>query len=59
LSPYLLASRARTAIGELAPDLRFVGAPPELFTAFGADFWTAFEGIARAAIRHARRTATG
>jgi hypothetical protein len=54
LSPYLLASRARTFVADIEADLRYAGVAPGLYAARGADFWDEFTGIARAAIDKAR-----
>jgi hypothetical protein len=54
LSPYLLASQARTLMTEVGPDLRYVGAPPVVNVARGADYWDEFVATVRAAIRHVR-----
>lgn len=57
LSPYLRASGARTLVTDIETDLRWIGVPPELFVARGADFWDEFIRITRAAIRNARSPA--
>jgi hypothetical protein len=57
LSPYLLASQARTLVGEIEGDLRYVGVPPALYAAHGADFWDEFVEIVRGSITSAARTA--
>jgi hypothetical protein len=54
LSPYLLASRARTFVTDIEADLRYAGVAPGLYAARGADFWEEFTGITRAAIDQAR-----
>ncbi len=55
LSPYLLASQARTVMTEIEPDLRFVGVQPALYAAHGADYWDEFTETLRMAIRHIGR----
>ena len=52
LSPYLLASQARTLMSEVEADLRFAGVPPGLYAARGTDYWDEFTETVRAAIRH-------
>jgi hypothetical protein len=54
LSPYLLASQARTLVEQIEADLRFMGFVPSRYTARGADFWEDFVEVVRVAIRHAR-----
>lgn len=54
LSPYLLASQARTLLDETADDLNYAGVPSNLHTAHGSDSWDRFTSITRTAIHHAR-----
>ena len=54
LSPYLLASQARTLMTEVEANLRFAGVPPGLVASYGADYWDEFSEIIRAAVRHTR-----
>lgn len=53
LSPYLLASRARTLVATIENDLRAVVAPVEVYARQGTDFWETFMEVTRAAIRSA------
>lgn len=46
LSPYLLASKARTLVDGLAEDLRFARVPLGLYWSDGADYWSDFTAIA-------------
>jgi hypothetical protein len=55
LSPYVLASQARTLMTEIQADLRFAGMPPDLYAAHGADYWDEFTETIRAAVRHIQR----
>jgi hypothetical protein len=54
LSPYLLASRSRTLVSEIEPDLRQLNVSPQVYTAHGDAYWDDFVEITRAAIRSAR-----
>ena len=49
------ASQARTLMSEVEADLRFVGVPPEMNTARGADYWDQFTDAVRLALRHVTR----
>jgi hypothetical protein len=55
LSPYLLASQARTLRTSLEPDVAFLGVPPTMNARPGADYWDDFADTMRIAIRHIRR----
>lgn len=55
LSPYMRASQARALMSEVAADLRFVGVPPEMNTARGADYWDQFTAAVDIALRHITR----
>ncbi len=52
LSPYLLASQARTLVDDIAGDLSHIGIPVGLHGAHGADYWEQFISISRTAIRN-------
>lgn len=54
LSPYLLASQARTLMDDIADDLSYAGIPTGLHAAHGADAWARFTSITRTAIDHVR-----
>jgi hypothetical protein len=54
LSPYLLASQARTLVEEIEPDLRQLNISPQFSTARGEAYWNDFVEMSRAAIRSAR-----
>jgi len=54
LSPYLLASRARTLLDEIAGLLGYLRIVPELHGVPGADDWDRLTSVARTAIRQAR-----
>jgi hypothetical protein len=54
LSPYMRASHARTLMDEIAGDLGYVGVPPGLHGAHGADFWEQFVSTTRTAIANVR-----
>ena len=54
LSPYLLASKARTLVERLAEDLRFARVPLGLYTSLGADYWDDFTAITLQLLRSAR-----
>lgn len=58
LSPYLRASKARTLVAEIGPDLDRVGAPPRLGAAHGGSYWDDFVLIARQATQQIRRPLT-
>lgn len=47
LSPYPLASQARSLMDAVEADLRYVGVPPQMNTARGADYWDEFTATAR------------
>ena len=55
LPPYTLASQARTLITDVEADLRFAGAPPDLYAARGTDYWDEFTETLRAVIRRTQR----
>lgn len=55
LSPYMLASQARTLMNEVDADLRYIGVPTDLYTAHGADYWDQFTEAVRFAVRHLAR----
>ena len=55
LSPYMRASRARTLMGEVEHHLRFIGLPPAMYTARGADYWDQFTDAVHFAVRHISR----
>lgn len=50
LSPYLLASRARTLVASIENDLQAAIAPVEVYARHGTDFWETFMEVTRAAI---------
>jgi hypothetical protein len=54
LSPYLLASEARTLVDTIEADLRYAGIPVAAYAAPGIDFWDQFAEIVRATIGAAR-----
>jgi hypothetical protein len=54
LSPYLLASQARTLREVVAADLRYAGIRVAADPTLGVDFWDEFAETARATIRSAR-----
>ena len=56
LTPYLLASQARTLVDELSTDIAHAGVPLGMFTALGPDFWDDFAAIARMLAGKARRS---
>jgi len=55
LSPYMRASQARTLMSNVEADLRFIGVPPAMNTAHGADYWDQFTDTVRFAVRHIAR----
>ncbi|HWT94344.1 MAG TPA: hypothetical protein VN238_15195 [Solirubrobacteraceae bacterium] len=55
LSPYLLASQARTLTDEIAGDLDYVGIPAGLHRTHGADGWERLVSVTRTAIGNVRR----
>jgi hypothetical protein len=54
LSPYLLASQARTLTDDIADDLSYIGIPAGLHTAHGTDSWDRFVSITHTAIANVR-----
>jgi hypothetical protein len=54
LSPYLLASQARTLTDGIADDLSYIGIPAGLHTAHGTDSWDRFVSITHTAIANVR-----
>jgi hypothetical protein len=54
LSPYLLASQARTLLDDIAQDLSYAGIPAARHSAHGADAFEQLISIARAAISNVR-----
>ncbi|MGI8621993.1 MAG: hypothetical protein ACR2NB_00590 [Solirubrobacteraceae bacterium] len=50
LTPYLLASQARTLVDAVDADLRYAGVPRPAHAARGGGFWDEFVAIVRAAI---------
>lgn len=55
MTPYLRASHARTLMSEIEPDLQYIGAPPEVITAHGADYWDQFTATVRFATERIAR----
>lgn len=53
LTPYQRASRARTLIEHLRPDLSHAGIRVDLYAAHGVAFWDAFVAITRETVRRA------
>jgi DNA-binding transcriptional ArsR family regulator len=56
LSPYLLASQARTLLDDIAQDLSYAGIPAGLHSAHGADAFEQLISITRTAIANGRHS---
>jgi hypothetical protein len=54
LSPYLLASQARTLLDDVAQDLSYAGTPAALHSAHGTDYFEQLTSITRMAISNVR-----
>ncbi|MDA0168443.1 hypothetical protein OJ998_05030 [Solirubrobacter taibaiensis] len=50
LSPYIRASQARTLMTEVDANLQYIGLPPQMNTARGADYWDEFTARVRFAV---------